>query len=323
MVTLLNKIIQSIHARNPKGSTESVFFAAFGKHPGWDDHVDDMGLETDVLVKVKRLLYIQGIGRNIDAGNWDKLGQGKKTEGFAHTFVWSLDQDIVVGRLWKSQDGKNRSSYPMIVCAHCSELPLWWVINTILPRLEGIEASCRATSSAIDVQKIIKEAQDEFRQLAQQREPLSQKSSSGSSSLAKLAQLPEMGLDREGLYRVLYYLEGEVALGDRKPNKGQPLQPILVRVDNHTSPITEHACLWIDFLLTKLGPKIPILAIVPSKYPWIDLILGEPTDSQLFCLRALDIPVRTSIPYSIDSEFIQGVDRMLDNAIEGSGLAES
>ncbi len=27
-----------------------IALGAFGKHPGWDDHIEDLGLETDSLI---------------------------------------------------------------------------------------------------------------------------------------------------------------------------------------------------------------------------------------------------------------------------------
>ena len=47
-----------------------VGLAAFGKHPGWDDHVEDLGLETESLNLAKTLLYVNGIGGQIDSGAW-------------------------------------------------------------------------------------------------------------------------------------------------------------------------------------------------------------------------------------------------------------
>jgi hypothetical protein len=32
-----------------------VFVAAFGKHPGWDDHIDDIGLETDIIISSRKI----------------------------------------------------------------------------------------------------------------------------------------------------------------------------------------------------------------------------------------------------------------------------
>ena len=37
-------------------SARQIFLGAFGKHPGWDDHVEDLGLETESLIYAKTLL---------------------------------------------------------------------------------------------------------------------------------------------------------------------------------------------------------------------------------------------------------------------------
>ena len=39
---------------------------AFGKHPGWDDHILGIGVETETLAQVKQALYVGGIGGQID-----------------------------------------------------------------------------------------------------------------------------------------------------------------------------------------------------------------------------------------------------------------
>ncbi|MCJ7729252.1 MAG: hypothetical protein MUO27_05180, partial [Sedimentisphaerales bacterium] len=146
MGSILKKIVERFNARGQEAASERVFVAAFGKHPGWDDHIDDIGLETDILVAVKRILYVQGIGGNIDSGNWEKLQEDQRLEGFRHLFVWRMDDYLVVGRMWSSRDGKGRTSYPMVVCVQCRQLPLEWVFENILPSLESIEKICIATT---------------------------------------------------------------------------------------------------------------------------------------------------------------------------------
>ena len=64
-------------------SAPGVYLGAFGKHPGWDDHVDDMGLETPLLLWAKRLLYTDGIAGNIDKGEWDRLPPADRLEQLA------------------------------------------------------------------------------------------------------------------------------------------------------------------------------------------------------------------------------------------------
>jgi hypothetical protein len=151
LTSILKKIVRRFSAKNQNTRSERVFVAAFGKHPGWNDHIDDIGFETDVFVNVKRLLYVQGIGGNIDAGSWDKLEGGQVIREFKHVFVWCLDKNVILGRIWSSRDGKGRTSYPMVVCVQCRQLPLDWILKNILPRLEKVEQTCAATVSATDV----------------------------------------------------------------------------------------------------------------------------------------------------------------------------
>ena len=37
-----------------------IYIAGFGKHPAWDDHIDDIGLASETLVLTKQLLYSGG-----------------------------------------------------------------------------------------------------------------------------------------------------------------------------------------------------------------------------------------------------------------------
>src|SRR5579862_6325420 len=79
----------------------ALHLAAFGKHPGWNDHLDDLGLETDSLINAKRLLYLQGISQNIDSGAWEKLDSppnplpphtpiAGRLDLFRHHFFWVM-----------------------------------------------------------------------------------------------------------------------------------------------------------------------------------------------------------------------------------------
>src|SRR5262245_1549698 len=89
--------------------------AAFGKHPGWDDHIPGIGLDTQSLSEVKELLYVRGIGGQIDAGAWEKMEPEKHVPGFDHTFLWLKRGHVILGEFWSSTDGKGRAKYPMVL----------------------------------------------------------------------------------------------------------------------------------------------------------------------------------------------------------------
>src|SRR4051812_43369901 len=105
------------------GAAPQVNLAAFGKHPGWNDHIDDLGLDTSQLVNAKQLLYSQGINQNIDAAAWEKLDPDQRIDGFAHDFLWHMPGSLIAGRLWSSVDGKGRDKYPLVLCLQSQGLP--------------------------------------------------------------------------------------------------------------------------------------------------------------------------------------------------------
>ena len=319
----LKKIVDCFGSKSADAPSEKIYVAAFGKHPGWDDHIDDFGLETDVLVGIKRILYIDGIGGNVDAGNWDKLqGEGQSVE-FGHTFLWSVWPNVVIGRLWASQDGKGRSSYPMIVCVQCYDLSLEWIWQNILPALEGIEKACQETSDSVEVYSVLERARDCFRTSAASQDVPSGSLIVHPNAISMLGPPEQMGDNQEGLLRILYHLQREVGrfLGDPTSSKKKykteslDLRAKSLRVPTFSGGICETALLWVSFLVQRLGEETRLLLMMPHQNPWIDIVIGEPTVSQVFAVRAsLDaVPLTSSIPYTLDPEFIEQAKQLLEN----------
>ncbi|MEI9893446.1 MAG: hypothetical protein WDN28_05985 [Chthoniobacter sp.] len=51
-----------------------VYFGVFGKHPGWDDHMEDIGLDTESLL-LARKIPLRGRDRRPDhLGRMGKTG---------------------------------------------------------------------------------------------------------------------------------------------------------------------------------------------------------------------------------------------------------
>lgn len=309
---------------NPKGqnlASERIFVAAFGKHPGWDDHIDDIGLETDVFVTVKRILYVQGIGGNVDSGSWDKLTNDHLVGEFKHVFFWYIDGNLIVGRMWSSQDGKGRKSYPFVVCVQCWKLPMQWVFENVLPQLERIEGTCTATTSANDVRSAIQSSRQELRQSAQHCQTSPDSIIVYPDALAKLSERPEMGPNHEGLFRVLYHLDREVGRHHPDGSKIGALRSALLRVPASLNTMLENVLMWSSFLLNRFGTNTPLLILMPLRNDWMDIIIGEPTELQLYCLRASlkVIPLTSSIPYNISTEFIDQSNRLIEDSLR-SGM---
>ena len=59
-------LLEDARRFNPSGRYAGL--AAFGKHPGWDDHIPAIGVATETLAWVEKTLYNKGIRGQIDSG---------------------------------------------------------------------------------------------------------------------------------------------------------------------------------------------------------------------------------------------------------------
>lgn len=315
-----------------------VFLGAFGKHPGWNDHIDDQGLETQQLIEFKRLLYLSGVSAAIDSGAWDRLDESQRVEGFGHVVAMSRRGEIIACRLWSSSDGKGRTKYPMAVCVHAKNVPLSWVLSQVLPKLERLQARCVETQAAAPAIAILDNARVELRaalpQTGSVMDPVVPR------VLAQLAQRPELqggpggeGGERgghEGVYRLLYQIqrdckdfisrqEGE-SKATRNLGGGLP-RPQHIRVPACADSPAESIQTWIQFLHHTVDRSVTVTVVVPSGSPpvWADLIVGEPEGAQFFCLRAAPraLPPVTQVPYSIDQAFVDECEARIKRSQEG------
>ena len=300
-----------------------VYLAAFGKHPGWDDHIEDIGIETERLAAFKQLLYVQGIGGTIDSGAWDNLTPEQRREGFAHVLVCKTGGDVIVGRLWSSTDGKGRARYPMVICIQCVGLGLSWAVREALPRLEALQQRCQAVATAAEVMAATDEARAQLRALAANAETANGDFVVSPKTLSALAEKPELGPDREGLLRILYlierempsYLRGKFAAAARAGE----LRPVQMRVPACQDSPPEAVLQWYDFLFGQLDGGAEVWAIVPLDRPWVDVFVGGPAPQQFFCFQASReaLPLSSEIPYNLDDAFRAKADELIRASREG------
>jgi len=297
-----------------------IFFAAFGKHPGWDDHIPDLGLETDSLLTAKTLLYVDGIGGQINAGAWEKLEPAQRLDAFDHWWLWARADQFILGRLWSSVDGKGRTLFPMVVCAHCLGCSLPWGLAHVLPKLEEVRARVITTQAASDVTAILEEARADLRSQAAQLDGA--EASVKGADHGRFLDAPDWNSDHEGLLRILHKIRSELrayAVGARfvdaettlmPPTKSagarQPgLRPQSIRVPAGGDSVAEVFLQWRDFFRTQVDPGAPILFTLPQTLKWVDALIGKPTSQELFALRAsLNVlPLASAVPYTLDEKF--------------------
>jgi hypothetical protein len=297
----------------PQSAPWKVHVGAFGKHPGWDDHIEDLGIETDRLVQVRRALYSEGIAGNIDAGAWEKLEDDKRLPGFDHTFYWRERDQLVVGRFWSSRDGKGRTKYPMAVCVHAPGAPDDWLFDVVAPRLGTIRDACIAAPNAEGVRAVLAQWKASLQDAATPMPPGASKSVHDAMMLRRLvaAQFPtELGDDATlGLARILYEIDRELAPFRPAPGRSRSTSPTGVgnhlRVPRVLGQPGEDVRAWMALMRQELSPIAPVLVIDALGHPFLDVIVGDVEPSLLFCVRAGAgaVPPANMVPYTIGDEF--------------------
>ncbi|MDB6165058.1 MAG: hypothetical protein JWQ83_198 [Lacunisphaera sp.] len=280
-----------------------VYLGAFGKHPGWNDHLDDIGLVTTSLVEARSILY-GGIAHQVEHAAWEKAGAGKVMAEFNHVVHWRRLNESLTGLIWSSQDGKGRALYPMITLAHCVTRSFSWLAGELLPALEDVKAKCRSTNSAAVVISHIKGVE----QSLQARVPDSGRVST-TAGLGVPAWAAYFFKEQEAFRRVLHHLRRKFALftpGSLEWCKGEKQAASLClrlpQIPGATPAESLNA--WVTFLASQLDPAVPLFGLLPAGQTWLDVIVGEPAPTDFFLLRALpaEVPLVTDIPYQFDAE---------------------
>lgn len=325
--------------RSGAADKPEIYLAAFGKHPGWNDHIDDLGLETESLVNFKRVLYLEGISGAIESGAWDKLEADRRVDGFGHVIVSRVRGNWLVARLWSSSDGKGRTKYPMVVCVEARGVGLDWVLNKALPMLERVQSRCTETVIASVVTAVMDSARAELRAGLPVR--IDPADVTGGRALAELAEHPALGggaSGREGIYRLLYQIKRDWATftGDGASGSAGRSKMIDVRAQHARVPAcatvpADSVRRWVGFLSrivhtsTTTTVILPVSASGGGACAWADLIVGDPAGSQYFCLRASAkaLPLVTEVPYSLDESFVNECNERIERSSRGEASAAS
>ena len=308
-----------LHAhRSQESPALRLSLAVFGKHPGWDDHIEDLGIETDWLIRIRQAFYVEGLGRNIESGAWDKLENEGRLVPFRHLAVWQAPEGIVVGRLWASRDGKGRSKYPMVLLIQARECPLDWVLREMPPRLEEAERQCTTAARAEDVRGIVQALRDDLRGLeAPAGEGEEIPGRPAVETPAFLADCPALAPRGEGLFRVLYKIYREMAAyapPETRASSPADRRPGHLRVPRCADSVEQACSLWSGLLAGQLEPLTPLVFLLPLQEPWLDILVGVPAVQQFFCLQASpeSLPLTSDVPYTWDAEFARRAEAVVE-----------
>ena len=302
-----------------ESSVTHVTVAVFGKHPGWNDHLDDIGMDSPALVELKRFLYLDGIGANVDAGAWERLAPERRAPGYGHDWLWRAPDALIVGRMWSSSDGKGRDRYPMVAAVQAPGVPLPLLADRGLRALRELEDACRSdrTASAVitAVNRTRRSLEADFAAV-----PDGAASIEGyptGEDLASLCFMPEMGEDGGGFARLAYVLRRDLAEAlttCRTAWRPAGRKPCNLRIPGC---VESPACfaLWAGLFYALMQTAVPLFIIRRDDGGWLDMVAGVPTAASLACLQASrdGIPFVTDIPFEIDEATVAWATAVLES----------
>jgi hypothetical protein len=246
--------------------------AGFGKHPAWDDHIDDIGLETETLAIAKQLLYSQGIASQLASGAWDQIETTNRCIEFDHRFVWARKGQALVGTILASSDGKGRARFPMVVCIQ-AEMSALQAINLYLTFAESLGRRCKAATSRQLFRESLQGACGELNTFP--AIPGIQTRSPHSDFQADDAVVRVLGHLSETLRSTRF---GGMRAGGRNS--------VSFRLPAISLQTVENLEFWTGYLELCTRLEIPYLAVASIGKSPVDLIVGEPAPNDFFCLRA-------------------------------------
>lgn len=250
-----------------------VHVAVFGKHPAWTDHIDDLGLTTESLAMAKRLLYAEGIAGQLASGTWDRIERSGQAMEFDHRFVWSRNEEAIVGAIWASSDSKGRARFPIVVCAQ-GEVSGCGAVRLYLTPVERLGVQCKSVASQAAVRDFHSRAGAD----------LNVRTFSVPTPPAKLI-LDHKDRSEDLIVEALIGLANELkrvagrSLGDRGVSAH-------FRVASVSTQAEKNLEFWSGYLAQRANFHQPYLVMAAEAGSPIDLIIGEPEPKDFFCLRA-------------------------------------
>ena len=269
------------------------FLALFGKHPGWDDHVEDLPLATSSLALAKQNLYFQGIGGQVSSGGWARLAEGQSLAGFDHAILWHRGSQFIAGRLWSSTDGKRRAHFPMVAMVHCIGVPVGPSLGSILTWLTTVEAACKATRSADTVRSLFERCQGDFQGW------LDRADHGATDDVSSV----DWAITSEQLVPAVAEVQRQARdFTARRFKERSQLGSSHRRVPASGTDQGRDLRLWNRLLSRTLHEAVPFLLAAARGQPWVDMIAGEPIAQDFLSLRATDLAIPVISNSEVDCE---------------------
>ena len=313
----MNRFFKTFFSEVPASPTDLTIFA-FGKHPGWDDHIEGIGIDNETLAICRSVFYVHGIGGLIDSGIWEKSDPVQIVPEFGNLILWQGRRAFLSCRMWPSKDGKGRAKYPMIIGIYGGGVCLTRAFPMIVPVLERLEDECKMARTADEVRQVLENGRIRLKENigtlsgSHVVPPLS--SDEYGEMLAPNKAIP----DATGWHRILYTMQnqleifglGHFSIRAMRPESGG--QHLRVPLLNDSPTLSMLA--WLRLLRGEIDPQVPVFVSTHHGRGWCDLLIGEPAtnDFSFLKLNPEGIPYANDIPYNLGAEKEAELDQVLD-----------
>lgn len=313
---------------NAVSGPQQVRVGAFGKHPAWEDHTEDLGTFTPALARLKKLLYENGIRGCIDAGAWGVPGEPSPEwlVDYGHHFAFRVSpNELIVGLLWPSRDGRGRDRYPMIVAVHTTNLSARRVFERLLPKLERARELISGATTREGVCESVASVQADLDRSLPSFGTPSDDPVPGPAA-AEYCRSGPLSASPETLQRVFYEMHQEWAgyLNGARGGRGGPVSAHHLRAPAESETGAAFAG-WSSLLDARLRAGVAWMLLKPLKSSYIDAIVGEATTDQFLCIRSgpRRMPLASDVPYELpagfDEECRRAVEAMESGLPPGNG----
>jgi len=306
-------------------ATDTVFeetnsrlhLALFGKHPCWNDHMEDIGLATPSLLEFKRQLYYEGISGRLDSGAWRDLPPENRVEAFDHELLWTGSTGVIFAVLWHSADAGGRAAYPMVAAAHFLTAQLPATIGLVFEALHQVAEDCRNANDRQAVTAAQSQGRERLIQAARELVPMSAKTWERSFR-EDFVKHESFGEDADGFSRLFY------ALTEYQNMNTADRNTFCYRLTDGGAG-TESLNLWQTILRAQMDRSHSLLAIRCRISHWVDILAGEFPPAEFFRLKANtnEIPLVTDIPYSVSDEIKEQTRMVLESFLDTPELIPS
>ncbi len=135
-------------------SSPAPVLALFGKHPAWNDDMEDFGLSTASLRTCKRLLYLQGIAANAAR----QQSEAGVVQPYRHFLLWVRGCEALLIRMVESGDGRG----PFLAAVHFDSAEMQRSLRQLLPALRSLVDQCLITQSREALGELHRQARDQI-----------------------------------------------------------------------------------------------------------------------------------------------------------------